>query len=119
MSILMPLTNCKEANQFVSLSIFLYKALQSRNSETLASVTQELIQFSSNDEHFPLFLAEGYMLISEYQKAIDWLEILVSRGFINYPVLNEYHPILENLRNEPRFKQLMIKVKHEWENFEV
>jgi hypothetical protein len=27
--------------------------------------------------------------------------------------------ILENVRGEPRFKKLMERVKHEWENFEV
>ena len=118
-SILQPLTNYKEPDPLVFLGIFLYAALQSRKSEALASVTQEVIQFSSNDEHFPLLLAGGYMLIGEYQKAMDWLEVLINRGFVNYPVLNEYHPLLENLRSEPRFKQLMERVKHEWENFEI
>ena len=40
-------------------------------------------------------------------------------GFINYPFLNEYDPFLENIRREERFKKLMKRVKHEWENFEV
>jgi len=26
---------------------------------------------------------------------------------------------IENIRGEPRFKKLMERVKHEWENFEV
>jgi hypothetical protein len=47
------------------------------------------------------------------------LEYATSRGFINYPFLNEYDPLLENIRGEPRFKKLMERVKHEWENFEV
>ncbi len=29
------------------------------------------------------------------------------------------YKILENIRGEERFKKLMERVKHEWENFEV
>jgi hypothetical protein len=32
--------------------------------------------------------------------------------------LNEYDPLLENIRGEERFKKLMKRIKHEWENFE-
>jgi len=58
-------------------------------------------------------------LIDEKDEAIDWLEEVVKWGFINYPFLNEIDPFLENIRSEPRFKKLMKRVKHEWENFEV
>ena len=34
-------------------------------------------------------------------------------------LLAEKDPFLENIRGEPRFKKLMERVKHEWENFEV
>jgi hypothetical protein len=48
-----------------------------------------------------------------------WLEISINLGGINYPFLNEYDPLLENIRGEERFKKLMERVKYEWENFEV
>jgi hypothetical protein len=64
-------------------------------------------------------MAEGYALIGEKDEAINWLEEGMKWGFINYPFLNEIDPFLENIRGEPRFKKLMERVKHEWENFEV
>jgi hypothetical protein len=34
-------------------------------------------------------------------------------------MLNEQDPLLINIRNDHRFKKIMEKVKHKWENFEV
>ncbi len=64
-------------------------------------------------------LLEGYSLIGEKEKALDWLENAVEIGLINYQFLNQYDPFLENIRSEPRFKQLMKRVKQEWEDFEI
>jgi len=58
-------------------------------------------------------------LLDERDEAMRWLEHAVDRGFINYPLFAELDPFLENIRSEPRFKKLMKRVKHEWENFEV
>ena len=52
-------------------------------------------------------------------KSLDWLENSVDLGFINYPFLNEYDPFLESIRGEKRFKELMKRVKYEWEHFDV
>ena len=43
----------------------------------------------------------------------------VDLGNINYPLFSELDPWLENIRGEERFKELMVRVKHQWENFEV
>jgi len=67
----------------------------------------------------PCWLADCYSIIGENEKAIELLEYSTRRGFINFPFLNEYDPLLENIREDPRFKKLMERVKHEWENFEV
>jgi hypothetical protein len=47
------------------------------------------------------------------------LENAIKMGLINYPLLAEKDPFLNNIRREPRFKKLMERVKYEWENFEV
>ena len=40
-------------------------------------------------------------------------------GFINYPMLAEHDPLLESIRGEERFERRLVRVKREWENFEV
>jgi hypothetical protein len=51
--------------------------------------------------------------------SLEFLENAVNRGLINYPLISEIDPLLENIRGEERFKKLMERVKYEWENFEV
>ncbi len=98
----------------------LYKhALKGEKEEALTVVSAKQEEMLKSDEAFSYQLAEGYSLINEKKKALDWLENAVDRGFINYPFLNEIDPFFENIRGEPRFKKLMERVMHEWENFEV
>lgn len=65
------------------------------------------------------YLAESYTVLDQKKEALDWLEHAIDLGFMNFTFLNETNPLLENIRSEPRFKKLMERVKHEWENFEV
>lgn len=66
-----------------------------------------------------LWLSEIFALIEERGKALDWLSQAVDLGIINYPFLNEYNPLLKNIRGEERFQRLMEEIKPKWENFEV
>jgi len=81
-------------------------------------LTPELLYTVKRDPQYSSFMADFYALLGDKEKALDWLENAASRGFINYPYLNEYDPYLENIRGEPRFKKLMESVKYEWEHFE-
>jgi TolB-like protein/Flp pilus assembly protein TadD len=111
----------KEAPQvsFVQLALFRKLALQEKKKEALEIVTPELKNIVAWDEQSSWEIAASYALIGQDRDALDWLENAVNRGFINYPFLNEYDPLLENIRSEPLFKKLMDRVKYEWENFEV
>ena len=64
-------------------------------------------------------VAAAFALLDEKGEALDWLEHAVHQGLINYPWLSGGDPWLENIRGEERFKELMVRVKHEWEAFEV
>ncbi|MBK8881365.1 MAG: hypothetical protein IPN67_03005 [Bacteroidales bacterium] len=37
------------------------------------------------------------------------MDISVNPGGINYPFLNEYDPLLKNIRDDEQFKKLMIR----------
>jgi len=94
-------------------------AWKGKSEEALSSMTDDLKEFAWNDPDFPWLWAGFYALVNEKDEALRWLEHSVNRGFINYPILNEKDPFLENIRGEERFKKLMKRVKHEWQNFEV
>lgn len=72
-----------------------------------------------NNPYNAWVMAECDALIGEKDEAITSLEYAVNFGAVNYPWYNETDPFLKNIRGEDRFKKLMERVKHEWENFEV
>jgi tetratricopeptide (TPR) repeat protein len=71
------------------------------------------------DFAYALWVADCHALLGDTEGALDWLERSVSLGLINYPFLSVHDPFLEPLRADPRFQQLMERVKREWETFEV
>jgi tetratricopeptide (TPR) repeat protein len=99
--------------------MFTRYALEGKKEKALSMFTEAAQTFAEWDTTASWIATQNYALVGENQKALDWLEYSVDRGFINYPFLAEYDPFLENIRGEPRFKKLMERVKHEWENFEV
>ncbi len=106
--------------KFFRLGLLLALALKGKKQEVKAVLNDgKLEAWAKNDFSYSYYVADSYALIDEKEKALDWLEIAVNRGLINYPFINEYDPFLENIRGEPRFKKLMKRVKYEWENFEV
>jgi non-specific serine/threonine protein kinase len=70
------------------------------------------------DCYVSCFLSGIYAMMGDRKKALYWLETAIDHGFINYPYLSEYDPLLAKLKDEPQFQKLMERVKHEWENFE-
>jgi len=98
---------------------FLLKSAAKGDREGFSQwLTPELLYTVKRDPQYSSFMADFYALLGDQEKALDWLENAVNRGFINYPYLNDHDPYLENIRGEPRFKTLMERVKREWEHFE-
>ena len=103
----------------VQIGIFLKYAMQGKKEKISQLIIPKFKTYCRRDPLWSMQLAEGYALYDKKKEALDWLENAANRGFINYPFLNEYDPFLKNIREEPRFKKLMERVKHEWENFKV
>ena len=85
----------------------------------MQAVNPEMTRAARWDEQFSWMMASCYALIDEKKEALDWLDNAIHRGFINYPFLSKFDPTLKNLRRMKRFKELMEKVKYEWERFEA
>ena len=79
----------------------------------------KMINWARNDFSFSFIMTESFAILDKKDNALNWLELSIELGFTNFPFLNEYDPFFENIRGEERFKKLMERVKHEWENFEV
>jgi serine/threonine protein kinase len=101
------------------LSQFFKSVLKKEKEVAMSVLTEKIKEACWNDPEQPGFMAGWFSLLDEKEEAFKWLERAIERGMINYPFFNEYDPFLENIRGEERFKKLMERVKHEWENFEL
>jgi len=99
--------------------IFLKYALKGEPDKMKQALSDELTKLLRADCQYSWHMASIYSYINDRDKSLEWLENAVTRGFINYPMLNDYDPLLENIRGEERFKKLMERTRVAWENFEV
>jgi len=106
-------------NVFSKLSLILKYAIQGDKEKVLNEISEDFQKTVLRDYMYSHNLSGFLSLINQKEKALYWLENAIKIGFINYPLLSKKDPFLENIRGEERFKKLMERVKHEWENFEV
>jgi hypothetical protein len=105
---------------YMSILSAIFKYAYEGNSEKVSQLmTPELRKTLRRDAQWSYDIVGTYVLLNDYEEALDWLENAVNQGYINYPFMSKHDHFLENIRGEPRFKKLMERVKHEWENFEV
>jgi len=106
-------------NFFALLGTFYGHALRGNKDAALASASEELKNTAGADMNYAWVMAQGYALIDEVQLALEWLNIAVERGFINFPLLHHLDPFLEKVRREAEFARLMESTRERWEAFEV
>ena len=104
---------------FPKLSLFVKYAMEGDKKMIRELLTVDFIKTAKRDAQNSYYVSGLFALSGMNGEAFDWLENAVDRGFINYPFISEYDPFLKNIRGAKRFKKLMEKVKHEWENFKV
>jgi TolB-like protein len=106
-------------DMFTKLSLFVKYAIEGDKKSIRGLLTEDFIKTARRDCQNSYYVTGLFALSGMKDEAFDWLENAVDRGFINYPFISEYDPLLDDIRGEERFKKLMDRVKYEWENFEV
>ena len=119
LALLEPIGPAAGPDYAVQVDRFLRLALQGKKEKVPELMSPEFVATTRRDVLYSLWVAEFYAMLDERGQALEWLENAVNRGFINYPYLSEYDPFLAKLRSDPRFQKLMVRVKGEWERFEV
>jgi tetratricopeptide (TPR) repeat protein len=66
--------------------------------------------------HAAYYIACAYALMNKPDEALKWLEFAADEGFPCYPLF-ERDPLLNNIRQDPRFTSFMTKQKEQWEHF--
>jgi TolB-like protein len=101
------------------LTLLLEGALDGDSSRFREIMTEDFRRTARRDPQWSYCVADILAFAGVKQEALDWLSNAVERGFINYPFIAEHDPALESIRGEPRFREILTKVKHEWEKFDA
>jgi non-specific serine/threonine protein kinase len=104
---------------FASLCRFINAAIERKTERMEELMTGDCAKTCHRDPSWSYWVASIFALAEKWENTLTWLTNAIDRGFINYHLLNEFDPFLENIRSEERFQKLMKRVKKEWENFEV
>ncbi len=88
----------------------IYLARQGKTEEARAQLTEKVEEAADADHDSSLWMAGAYALLGDKEKALHWLEHAVKLGNLNYPWYEKVS-ILESIRNEPRFIELIENLK--------
>ena len=64
-------------------------------------------------------MAQCYSLLNDAPAALHWLETAMDRGFINFPMISNLDPLLNNAREAPGFPALLNLIETRWATFEI
>lgn len=106
-------------NVMANLSLLLGCVLLNDKDRALQLIGSEFRKTCERDPEYSHTVACMLAKLDMKSESLDWLELSVNRGFINYPLMAKQDPFLTNIRGEERFKKLMERVRCEWERIEV
>jgi len=104
---------------FAQMGTLMQAALKGNRQEADLAATDEIKEIAGCDPHYSWNLAQCYALLGDSTTVVAWLEKALQKGFINYPMISRWDPILASVRRTPAFDDLIDRVREQWENFEV
>jgi len=81
--------------------------------------TPDFEEITSGDPHYTWVLAECHSLLNKQDLALVWLRKAIDKGFVNYPMIRRWDPLLANVRRHSGFDSLLQHTRSLWEKFEV
>jgi serine/threonine protein kinase len=117
LAILEPINTRTDNEGMTILCKLLYSALKEDHRRCDQLLTPDFVSWLESASCW--WVADFLALAGNKERSFELFELAVERGFFNYPFLKDHDPFVENIRSDPRFKKLLERVKHEWENFEI
>ncbi|MDX1285965.1 MAG: hypothetical protein R3182_13175, partial [Draconibacterium sp.] len=104
---------------FTQMGYFIKIILTGKTDGILKLKSDGYFEHIKEDAQGSYHTACFYSRLDEKESALDWLEIAINKGCSMYPLINEQDPFLKNIRGESRFRELIKKVKIQWEAFKI
>jgi len=113
-----PVEQLSNPDIYAQNGLFLRRVLLGETHRIPELLTSKFVAAEKKDITMSTWAATFFIMLGDFSQALDWLENSVNRGFIKLSLPPRLRSFLARLRGEPRFEQLMQRVKREWESFE-
>ena len=105
------------SDSWIQMTVFLKYIIEKDRNKLEMLMTPAFLKTQWLDPQNSYIIAAMLSHIGEKKKSLEWLEHAVEGGFMNYPFLSTYDPLLKNIRDESRFRILLDRVRQQWERF--
>lgn len=106
-------------NYLCQLGAIMTAALRAELAAAEQWITPEFKDITAADPHWSWILADCYALLDQQELALSWLQRAIDKGFLNYPMIGRWDPLLANVRRHAGFPKLLQHLRELWEKFEV
>ena len=89
----------------------LARALEGDAAGVAEAVTADFEQAGRGSQSFARAVSDSWALVGDADRALEWLARAVDLGHINEPFLREHAWFLDPVRDDPRFSELMDRVR--------
>jgi len=107
------------ANTMARLGTAMAFASQRDCENATLALDSGVLVAARRDFAYAEMVAGCYSLLGDLDCGLEWTERAMDLGFANYPFLHEHDRLLEPLRQDHRFSELMVRAKREWEEFDA
>ena len=104
---------------FAAVGRSLFHGLRGEAGAALQAISPALREAARHTEMFSRFLAECHAVAGDAAGALEWLESAVEKGLVHHPYLARIDPLLESVRGESGFRELMERVEAAWVAFDA
>jgi tetratricopeptide (TPR) repeat protein len=99
-------------------AMLLAKAGRAGDAEAAIRRALEIGKGYQHFHHTTYNVACAYAILDKREEAINWLRVTADEGFPCYPLF-EKDRNLDNLRDDPRFIEMMAGMKLQWEHYKA
>jgi hypothetical protein len=99
-----------------SWAMFLKCAYEGDGAGAASHLTPELERAAALVDHNARSMAEGFAMLGRTDDALRWIRIAVGHSIVNYPFLATHDTLLDKIRPDERFQQLLREVQPRWVN---
>lgn len=104
---------------FAQLGQVMQAALLADRAAFAVAANEDLLQIAACDPHYSWNVAQCYALMGDTAASLDWIEKAMSKGFINYPMVSRWDPLLAPIRHADHYDEIAETMRERWEHFEV